>query len=246
MRLFIVSYHKSGTHQIMPMFLIIPDVVDRSWNDWINVPERYGLNREINPPGIKETCENLRKFKGGANRAFGHLSYLPEYAKVFEETDTKVLFNIRDPRDIIVAEYENARRRMREKKKGVLPLHNFLDKEDGKFLFEKDDPITELIIFAHARWPRWLGWLDHDFVMPVRYEDLRLRTRETVEKIHGWLGGKECNPIGKMVESARPVGSNPTFRKGAVGEWKTTFEPHHVELAEELLKDIIEKLGYKW
>ena len=245
MRLFIVSYHKSGTHQIVPMFLIIPDVVDRSWNDWINVPERYNLNREINPPGVKETCGNLRKFKAGANRAFGHLSYLPEYAEVFEETDTKVLFNIRDPRDIIAAEYGNAQRYATKERKGM-PLHNFLDKEDGKFLYEKDDPITELIIFSAARWPRWLGWLDHDFVMPVRYEDLRLHTRETVEKIHAWLGGRECNPIGKMVQSARPVATNPTFRKGLVGEWRKTFEPHHVELAEELLKDIIEKLGYKW
>ena len=156
MRLFIVSYHKSGTHQIVPMFLIIPDVVDRSWNDWINVPERYNLNREINPPGVKETCGNLRKFKAGANRAFGHLSYLPEYAKVFEETDTKVLFNIRDPRDIIAAEYGKAQRYATKERKGM-PLHNFLDKEDGKFLYEKDDPITELIIFSAARWPRWLA-----------------------------------------------------------------------------------------
>ena len=244
MRLFITSYQKSGTHQIIPMFLIIPDVVDRSWNCWINVPRRYALNTEINQKGVEETVGNLRKFKRGANRAFGHLSYLPEFAKVFKETDTKVLFNIRDPRDVIVAEYENAQRKFRAGE--GMPLYNFLDQEDNTFLFKKEDPITELIIFAAARWPRWLGWLDHDFVKPIKYENLRLKTRKTVEEMVGWLGGRECNPIGKMVESAKPVATNPTFRKGAVGEWKKTFEPHHVDLAEELLKDIIEKLGYKW
>ncbi len=131
MRLFIASYQKSGTHQIMPMFLPnIPDVVDRSWNCWINAPERYGLNKQINQAGLLETTMNLRQFKHSAVKAFGHLSYTPEYAKVFMDTDTKVLFNIRDPRDVIVAEYGNAQRHYAEKRKGG-PLYNFLDKEDG-------------------------------------------------------------------------------------------------------------------
>ena len=244
MRLFITSYQKSGTHQIMPMFVTIPDVVDRSSNCWINVPKRWGLNREINQSGVQETVENLQKFESGANRAFGHLSYLPEFAKVFEETDTKVLFNIRDPRDIIVAEYENAQSKFLSGDK--MPLYNYRDQEDETFLFDKKDPITELIIIAAARWPRWLGWLDHDFVMPVKYEDLRLHTRETVEKMVEWLGGRECNAIDDMVANAAPYPGNPTFRRGVPGEWAEKFEPHHTKLAEELLRDIIEKLGYEW
>ena len=243
MRLFIVSYHKSGTHQIMPMFGMIPDVVDRSWQDWVDVPERYCLNSEINKPGVIETVKDLRTFKHSSNKAFGHLSYLPEYAKVFEETDTRVLFNIRDPRDVVVAEYENARRKVSAGDK--MPLHNFYDQENEKFLYDQDDPISELIIFAAARWPRWLGWLDHDFVLPIKYEDLRLHTRETVKVILNWVQGTGCESVDSLVAKARPGTANPTFRKGAVGEWKTTFEPHHVKLSEELLGDIIKTMGYE-
>jgi hypothetical protein len=245
MRLFITSYQKSGTHQIMPMFLPnIPDVVDRSWNCWINAPERYGLNRKINQKGLAEVITNLRTFKHGATKAFGHLSYTPEYAEVFMETHTKVLFNIRDPRDVIVSEYENAKRHYAEGRK-EMALYNFLDKEDGICLFDKDDPITELIILAGARWPNWLGWLKHDFVLPVKYEDLRLNIQEASEKIFRWLEGTNCNSIAEMVKKAQPDSSNPTFRKGLVGEWKTTFEPHHVKLSEKLLGGIIEALGYE-
>ena len=240
MRLFITSYQKSGTHQIMPIFGMIPDVVDRSWQDWINVPKRYNLNTKINLPGIIETVANLRTFKHSSNKAFGHLSYLPEYAKVLEETNTRVLFNIRDPRDVIVSEYENAQRPGNK-----MPLHNFYDIENEKFLYDQDDPITELIIFAAARWPRWLGWLDHDFVMPVKYEDLRLRTRETTEKIFNWIKATGCESAEMMARKTKPGTANPTFRRGVPGEWLIKFKPHHVELADELLSDIIETLGYE-
>ena len=245
MRLFITSYHKSGTHQIMPMFTPrCPDVVDRSHVDWINVPDKYGLNREVNHPGVIETCENLRNFKEGSKRAFGHLAYRPEYAKVFMETSTKVIFNVRDPRDIVVSEYHNAQRKF-AKNPNDMPLWNYLDQETGEFLHRKEDPITELIIFAAARWPQWIGWLDYDFVLQIKYEDLRLHTKETVDKMRSWLNNQECFSADLMISKAQPDKGNPTFRRGIPGEWKTTFKSHHVELANELLGGIIDRLGYE-
>jgi len=240
-RLFITSYQKSGTHQIMPIFGMIPDVVDRSWQDWIDVPDRYRMNKEINWKGVKETAQNLRTFKHNSNKAFGHLTYLPEYAEVFEETNTRVIFNIRDPRDVIVAEYENAQRPGNK-----MPLHNFYDQESEKFLYDHDDPILELIVFSAARWPKWLGWLDHDFVMKLKYEDLRLRPDETAKRIFDWAQPTGIPLAKDLVKKSRPTSGNPTFRRGIPGEWKEKFEPRHVELARELLSDIIEEMGYAW
>ena len=242
MRLFITSYQKSGTHQIIPIFVRRPDVVDRSGNELINAPAKYGLSTEINPDGVLETVKNLRIFKQGSDKAFGHITYLPEYAKALEETDTKVLFNIRDPRDVIVAEYENAQRKFRDGDN--MPLWNFYDSKEGEHLYRSKDPIAELIVLASTRWPQWLGWLDHDFVKPVKYEDLRLRTRETLEELAEWLGGFGCSDMNTMVRNASPKPKNPTFRKGKPGEWRTTFTSHHVKLSMKLLGDIIERLGY--
>jgi hypothetical protein len=243
MTLFITSYQKSGTHQIMPMFVINPDVVDRSWVDWIDVPDKYGLNKEINQEGVQETAQNLRQFKGLSPKAFGHVAYRPEYAQVLEETDTKVLFNIRDPRDIIVSEYENAQRKFALG--DDMPMWNYYDQEAEEFIFRKPDPISDLIVLAAARWPQWLGWLDHDFVKPVKYENLRLHTRETVEELIEWLDGFGCTTVDSMVKKALPKKENPTFRKGSPGEWKEKFRPHHVVMADDLLSDIIKTLGYE-
>jgi len=245
MRLFITSYQKSGTHQIMPMFVVNPDVVDRGHSVWVDVPDRFGLNKEINWAGVAETANNLRVFKHGSSKAFGHIAYMPEYAQVLKETHTRVLFNIRDPRDVVIAEYENARRVFRENPKAS-PLWNFYDKEAKKFIFEKEDPIVDLIVLASARWPRWLGWMDHDFVKVVKYEDLRLRPKETVEGLIEWLGGFGCSSLDTMIRNAQPKAGNPTFRKGAPGEWAEKFKPHHTKLAKELLSDVMERMGYKW
>jgi len=245
-RLFITSYQKSGTHQIMPMFGgMMPDVVDRGHSTWVDVPKRYGLNREINWDGVAETVGNLRTFKHYSNRAFGHVAYMPEYAEVLEETDTRVLFNIRDPRDVVVAEYENARRKL-EADPTCNPLWNFFDEIEEKRIFEKDDPISDLIVLAAARWPRWLGWMDHDFVKVIKYEDLRLNTWKTAEEISIWTQGVGVPDTNTLAKGAEPKPQNPTFRKGKVGEWKRTFKLHHAKLAKELLEEIIIKMGYVW
>jgi len=224
---------------------MMPDVVDRGHSSFINMPKRYGLNRDINWDGVEETVKNLRVFKHSQNMAFGHVAYMPEYAEVLEETDTLVLFNIRDPRDVVIAEYENARRKI-EADPQSLPLWDFYDEEAGMRIFQKPDPIIDLIIFAAARWPRWLGWMDHDFVKVVKYEDLRLRTHETCQEIFKFAQGVGIIDARALAKGTMPKPENPTFRKGQPGEWAEKFKPHHTKLAKELLSDIIERMGYAW
>jgi hypothetical protein len=223
---------------------MMPDVVDRGHSNWVDVPDRYGLNREINWEGVTKTANNLRTFKHGSNRAFGHLAYMPEYAQVFEETDTRVIFNVRDPRDIIVAEHENALRKFEAGDR--MPMWNFYGKEAEQHIFEKDDPITDLIVLAAARWPRWLGWLDHDFVLKIKYEDLRLNTLETAREVSIWAQGTGIPDTETMAKGAKPKPHNPTFRRGVPGEWKSKFQLHHAKLAKELLEETMERLGYEW
>jgi hypothetical protein len=170
---------------------------------------------------------------------------MPEYAEVLEETDTRVIFNVRDPRDVVVAEYENAKRKLEADPKDI-PLWDFYDSEAGMRIFEKDDPITDLIILASARWPRWLGWLDHDFVLKIKYEDLRLKTHETTLEIFQWAQPMGIPDARTLAEGAKPQDGNPTFRRGIPGDWKRTFELHHAKLAKELLSDIVERMGYEW
>lgn len=233
MRLFLTSYQKSGTHQIMPALDMVQDIVDRSHNTLRDLPKRYGRNGDINHDGVQETCHYLRAFDG---RQFGHISYLSEYAEALQSRPTKVLFNFRDPRDVVIAEYYSV---------GKNGYPNLYIEEYGKNIADIEDPITELIEIAAVRWPRWLGWLDHDFVMPVRYEELRLNGCETMEKIREWLLPYEIDPVEICVKRLNPKPRNPTFRRGVPGEWKTGMTDEQKKLSEKLLGNIIEKLGYE-
>jgi hypothetical protein len=245
MRLLITSYQKSGTHQIMPMFEPIADVVDRCGVMSIAVAKLLGEeDKDYNPKGLAETAEKLRTFEG---RRFGHIYYRPEYAQALQSNPTKVLFNVRDPRDIVVAEYENMKREyLRHGRENHRALWDFYDTRAEMTLYQKPDTISDLIRFASYRWPHWLGWLDYDWVLPVKYEELRLHTVETCQKIHDWLGGG-LSPIsaGEMAVKAKPRHGNPTFRRGIPGEWVTAFSDEHKKLSEELLGEFIEKLGYE-
>jgi len=252
-RLFITSYQKSGTHQSYPMFMPeCPSIVDRSgmgnkgMDDW-------GFPSGIYPrPKMSETCDVLRTFnKHGRDhvRAFGHVAYLPEYAEAVQTASTKVVFNVRDPRDVIIAEIAHIKKFEREGRISHAWL-NYKRESDDKRINEIADPITEMIMIAAAKWKNWIGWLDHDFVTRLQFEELRLRPLETAN----WLT-EQLKPVvlpkspPQMVEAAaagrKPGSLTPSFRKGKVGEWKSLFKAHHKKLAYELMGEIIERLGYE-
>jgi len=232
MRMFLTSVQKSGTHQIMPAMDIIQNIVDRSGNGLSRLPvEKYGVHK-INTDGVKETVSYLTAFEG---KQFGHITYLPEYAQALQSQPTKVLFNVRDPRDVVIAEYYSAANN---------GWPNIYIEKYGKNVADTPDPISELIEIDSYRWPRWIGWLQHDFVMKVKYEDLRLNPFETFEKIEEFLKPFEIDGA-FCASNTAPRPMNPTFRRGVPGEWKTGMTDEQKKLAEKLLGNIIEKLGYE-
>jgi len=236
MRLFITSYQKSGTHQIMPAFEVYQDIVVRSHNGTKDLPDYVGLSKTLRLDGVERTCKELREFGGWR---FGHVSYLPEYAEAIQNQPTKVLFNVRDPRDVIVSELYNI-------KKQKDPAHGLWNFRIGATdVLYSGDPIYYLIEFASKRWPNWLGWLDHDFVYKVKYEDLRLNGLETLEGIRDFLAPEiKINPAWNFAH-LKPRPQNPTFRKGIPEDWKAEFTNEHKKKAEKELGWIIEKLGYE-
>lgn len=222
----------------MPAFDAKDDIVDRSHNGTRSLPAYVGLSAFTCEEGVQATVEQLEEFEGWR---FGHISYLPEFAEALQQQRTKVLFNVRDPRDVVVSEYYNI---LKKTKKGAgQALWNFI-MDDGVSILDSGDPIKYLITFASCRWPNWLGWMSHDFVYTVKYEDLRLSGIETLGKIREFLAPEIKIDVAKIFSRLKPEPMNSTFRKGIPGEWKDVFTNEHKALADDLLGDIIEELGY--
>ena len=60
-----------------------------------------------------------------------------------------------------------------------------------------------------------------------------------------WLSPYPCQPAEVMAKKAEPRPKNPTFRRGVPCEWMERFTPTHVRMAEDLLGDIIIRMGYE-
>lgn len=249
MRLFIISRQKTGTHQIMPMFAHVGkgrmnqmvDIVDRSGIGHQGL-EAWGFTGERPNPAKAETIGSLEAF---SDMAFGHVAYLPEYHAALMKRPTRIIMNLRDPRDTIVAEWEHTLGMIAKGEKRMAWL-NYRRVSDGKLLSDLEDPISELIKIDAIIWQNWLGWLDHEEVIPVRYEDLRLHPRTTVAVLRSRLEGISMTSDDVMVAGLAPRRRNPSFRKGLVGEWKEYFKDHHVALAKKLLTPVMDRMGYYW
>lgn len=240
-RLLITSYQKSGTHQVYPMFFPgVPQIVDHSNIIYKNM-SAWGFKADYPRPEWKETAEALRNM---GEKAFGHIPYIPEYVDAVQAQPTKVLFNVRDPRDVIVAEIEFIRGCIRKGNLGSAWL-NYQRSHDSLRIHQLKDPLSELIKIAAFKWPEWLGWLDHDFTVLLHYEDLRLNKDKTIQWLRGQLAGCSMPSDDAMKKKSEPTDSTPSFRLGKVGEWKRYFRAHHVELSNRLLGDIFERLGYE-
>lgn len=247
MRLLITTYQKCGTYQLYPMFANdagheIPQLVDHSYHTLDGLPEHLHPPIEHQAGGIEKTVNEFRAFK---HRAFGHIPYQPEWVEALQSRSTKVIFAIRDPRDVIVSEHEYMKKTVGHSGRGA-GLWNWLVPGTEKTVTEMDDPLAFLIESAFYRWQNWYGWLDHDFVMPVKYESLRLEKGETIEQIRQFLAGVPAlASAAEMIERTKPTPHNRTFRKGAVGDWKIHFSDHHIELGKEFLNPVMERLGYE-
>jgi len=103
------------------------------------------------------------------------------------------------------------------------------------------------------RWEEYAGWLDVDWVLPIKFEDMRERPEEVAEEIFFYLIERTCeirnesyraskkaeDLYKRMADATRKRDQSPTFRKGVVGGWKDEF-------TYEAGKLFVEHGGHEW
>lgn len=236
MRVLVTTFPKSGTNLIIQM-LGNPEHIQISHNImYMGIPIKTdSVDVAHNELSTKEMAAQIAGFEGVA---FGHIPYNYSFEEAMNSRPTQLIQLIRDPRDCIVSHYAYV-----FGKPGVAMNYVF---EDGTKLFDRDDPILDLIRLSPPRWERFLPWMERAHV--VRYEDLRTDPRVEAKKIVDLLGIEEATRLrigseDAMVRKIMPTKS-PTFRKGGIGDWKSYFQPHHIREYKKVMAETAEELGY--
>jgi hypothetical protein len=101
-----------------------------------------------------------------------------------------------------------------------------------------------------ARFAPYLGWLDHDEVLSIHFEDLINDRAAALSRIMDHLLARAPlhapRPlILDSLESSINPTKSPTFRSGKTGEWKKHFTEEHKKILKEVAGDLLVKLGYE-
>jgi len=228
----VVSIPKSGTFLIARY---IEELTGKSWSMIGNITEK-----------------NLAYWDWNKKFAVTHSYCMPEAIDFCKNNNVKVIFNYRDPRDIVISAYF------------YLKDHEFAK------AFTSSQLIDELIINHMRFWwisnfdeefrklniknyfPLFLEWIKQDFVCSTCFECLvgpqgggavDMQTQE-ITKIAKFLDitvkNRKLNHILHTI-----FGNTVTFRQGKIGSWRKHFSPAHKQLFKNLAGQILIELKYE-
>lgn len=255
-RIFIDAFPKSGTHlaYLLIAHLAKPQepkhamgsFMDNCWtNRWGNIP----------------MVGHIIMGQPAGTWMFGHVGYHKNISGAFQKRGTCLLFVYRDLRDVAVSQTYH------------------IENNDPNLCHPDKEMFMELgshearlkaVIEGYGRFPgiidRWelyAPWLEEDWVMPIRFEDLRQDPEKVAQEVIPYVIKRTIDhteeegikpvvfkqnydaAISKAVELLQTTKHSTTFRKGQVGSWKMEFTPEIEAIFNERGWEWLVKLGYE-
>ena len=235
-KLYICALPKSGLHLATRFAVTL-------FSPWHSKRNWYGTNAWTNDENIKN-LEKAAIILGQVKRGEytkGHLAYVSAIDWLFRLLGFGFMFVYRDLRDVAISQAyhimaDNSSRLKFDPKDRS--KYDGMSKEEVMLAAIKGDDVVDPLI---ERWERYAGWLDCDWILTMRFEEMVLRSERAAGQFFDYIHKmalKDSNTTGAMTnkrtrnaiikcivaESKRTEGS-PTFRKGKVGSWKHEFTP---------------------
>jgi hypothetical protein len=242
-----ISFPKSGTHlldQILLGFSNVAPYARRLHSFYAEYEGESGIKRELG-----EAIAWLDSL-GPRDVASAHLFARPEVVARVCSPKFIPYFIFRDPRDVVVSHVfyvtEMEARHVHHEYYRSLPDFNarlkvsILGRSDSNVEFPN---ITE-------RFAPYLGWLEHDEVLKIHFEDLIHNRESTLTSIMDHLLNRvplrtPRQLILDSLEASINPTKSPTFRSGKTGEWKKYFSEEHKKIFKEVAGDLLVNLGYE-
>ena len=178
-----------------------------------------------------------------------HLPFDASYPPSLERSGVRAICTIRDPRDVVLSQVHFiVRRRFHPHHEHFAARRTVSERLELAILGDDAAGIPSI----RERLERYAGWLD-DGSLVVRFEDLvgskgggdAERQRRTVEGMYRYVGIDVDGMFVERVCADLFSGSSPTFRRGAIGGWRDTFEPRIVELFAREVGTALAPYGYE-
>ena len=242
-----ISFPKSGTHLLDQILLGFSNVAPYSKRLHSFYAEYEGES------GVKRTPEQAFAWLDSLRPrdvASAHLFARPETVARVCSPRFIPYFIFRDPRDVVVSHVfyvtDMEARHVHHDYYQSLP-----DFDSRLRVSILGRPNTEIEFPDIAdRFTPYLGWLDHDKVLSIHFEDLILdRTSALTRIMDHFLARAPLHAPRQLIlnslEASINPGQSPTFRSGKTGEWKKHFTDEHKKIFKDVAGDLLVRLGYE-
>ena len=179
----------------------------------------------------------------------GHFPYSDQMKKLLEENEIKIIYMMRDPRDVILSwAHYVPKVDWHYGKEGL--IGKSLDEQVLLLLYGYRSGDYDIEGFRHIL-HKIEGWITSDDICLIRFEDLvgakgvgsDSKQEDCIDRVLKYLGHSDL----KLSTITNDLfGGTKTFRKGAIGSWKEEISEEVSLKIDEQLGDILARLGYEY
>jgi len=250
-KLYLNGFPKSGLHLAEQMAYGMLEPLNHDYN-WFGT-NAWGIERH----SLEEAALVLGGIRHGAFLK-GHMGYLPSLEALFVGLGIGMVFIYRDLRDVIVSQAYHIRSSNKDLRFPHRAEFTGMDFEDTMIAVIEGLGGLESIF---TRWDTYSKWLDCEWVLPMKFEQLRNRSNQAVTRFFdyvyhhamgdsglvGYLGTNAIRNAATslMLQEMGNRSQSVTFRKGKTGEWKREFTPAVTKAFKENGGDWLQSLGYE-
>jgi hypothetical protein len=237
-RVYCVSIPKAGTHLLERALCLhprlyrklLPTVSDENIRKW---------------GGLEEL---LRKVRAGQILT-SHLRFSPTFPEILARSAAAGVFLIRDPHDIVVSQVHYVAKRQDHR------MHQAFSEREGasaklRLAITGDRELGAPSIAERLDY--FAGWLDAGCLV-IRFEDLvgpggggdAVRQHDAVASLFRHIGLPADSPTVASISDRLFSSESPTFRKGSIGGWRSSFDPQLEALFDEVVGDRAVPYGYQ-
>ena len=242
-----ISFPKSGTHLLDQILLGFSRVAPYAKRLHSFYAEYEGES------GRKHSPEQALRWLGSLRSGDVASAHLFAREAVVERVCSSAFipyFIFRDPRDVVVSHvfYVTDMEARHVHHEYYQSLSDFNARLKVSILGRSDADI-EFPNIAD-RFAPYLGWLDHDEVLSIHFEDLINDRLATLNRIIDHFLARVPLQVPRALvleclESSINPKRSPTFRSGKTGEWKKYFTDEHKRIFKDVAGDLLLRLGYE-